>query len=107
METQPLAIIYVPVPDVECAKTLARGVVGKHLAACANISGPIVSVYEWEGAVEEGPEWVLLLKTPPEKAAELMAYLQEAHPYEVPCLLRLDGNANRVFADWAAGCCGS
>ena len=39
------------------ARALAAGVIDARLGACAQIVGPITSVYRWDGAVQTDPEW--------------------------------------------------
>ncbi|OII65240.1 divalent-cation tolerance protein CutA [Streptomyces sp. CC53] len=66
------------------AEELARGAVGARLAACAQISAPVTSVYRWEGAVESAREWQVLFKTADDRYTALEAYLREHHPYDTP-----------------------
>lgn len=66
------------------AEALARGAVERRVAACAQINGPVTSVYRWEGAVRTDPEWQVLFKTAGTRYAALEAYLREAHSYDVP-----------------------
>lgn len=68
----------------EKAEALARGAVEARLAACAQVSAPVTSVYRWEGAVEESTEWQVLLKTTTARYAELEAHLKAAHDYDEP-----------------------
>ncbi len=68
----------------EDARVLAGALVAERLAACAQIVGPIESVYWWEGSVTGAREWLLLLKTTKERFAALEARLHELHPYELP-----------------------
>ncbi|GAA1500264.1 divalent cation tolerance protein CutA [Streptomyces synnematoformans] len=68
----------------EKAEALARGAVEARLAACAQVSAPVTSVYRWEGAVEESTEWQVLLKTTTARYAELEAHLRAAHDYDEP-----------------------
>ena len=44
-------------PDREVAQNLARRLVEERLAACAQVEGPVASVYRWKGAVESATEW--------------------------------------------------
>jgi periplasmic divalent cation tolerance protein len=94
-------LFYVPVPDAECGLRLARGAVAAHLAACANLLGPMTSLYEWEGRIEESTERLLILKTGTDRVEALQAWLAAEHPYDVPCILhgRPDG-AWAPFAEW-------
>ncbi|AKH86629.1 cation tolerance protein CutA [Streptomyces sp. CNQ-509] len=68
----------------EKADALARGAVEARLAACAQVSAAVTSVYRWQGAVEETREWQVLLKTTTARYAELEAHLREAHDYDEP-----------------------
>ncbi|MBU7599086.1 divalent-cation tolerance protein CutA [Streptomyces sp. P38-E01] len=66
------------------AAALARSAVDARLAACAQVNGPVTSVYRWEGAIEAEPEWQVLLKTTAARYPELEAHLRREHPYDVP-----------------------
>ncbi|WP_326690518.1 MULTISPECIES: divalent-cation tolerance protein CutA [unclassified Streptomyces] len=68
----------------ERARALASGAVERRLAACAQLNGPVTSVYRWEGAIQTDPEWQVLLKTSAARYAALESYLREAHDYDVP-----------------------
>ncbi|MGW1193154.1 divalent-cation tolerance protein CutA [Streptomyces sp. NPDC002559] len=73
----------------EKAQALARGVVEARLAACAQISAPVTSVYHWRSAIETAKEWQLLFKTTAERYDELEAHLREAHDYETPEIIAI------------------
>jgi periplasmic divalent cation tolerance protein len=68
----------------EDAEALARSAVERRLAACAQVIGPITSIYWWEGSLQTATEWQCLLKTREARFDELRAHLQQAHPYETP-----------------------
>ena len=68
----------------EKADVLARGAVAARVAACAQISGPVTSVYRWKGEIETASEWQVLFKTTDTRYAELEAYLRQAHDYDTP-----------------------
>ena len=71
----------------EEAERLARMVVERRLAACAQVSGPISSTYWWNGALERATEWLCTFKTTQERVSELSAAIRAAHSYEVPELV--------------------
>nr|WP_062343167.1 divalent-cation tolerance protein CutA [Herbidospora sakaeratensis] len=68
----------------EEADRLAGAVVGRRLAACAQIVGPITSVYWWEGEVNRSQEWLVLFKTTAERFGDLSGCVREVHSYDVP-----------------------
>jgi periplasmic divalent cation tolerance protein len=68
----------------EEAQSVGRMAVESRLAACAQVSGPIVSTYWWEGEVTSALEYVCSLKTSAVRVPALMAAVKEAHSYEVP-----------------------
>lgn len=71
-------------PSIEEAKRLARGLVEERLAACVNVLGGALSVYHWQGAVEESSEVMLVIKTRRDLVARLQEQLAGMHSYEVP-----------------------
>ncbi|MEU7029595.1 divalent cation tolerance protein CutA [Streptomyces sp. NPDC046275] len=81
------------------AEALARGAVEARLAACAQVSGPVTSVYHWQGAVETAEEWEVAFKTTEARYPALEAHLLAAHDYETPEILAT--RVARVSADYA------
>ncbi|MEU0132450.1 divalent-cation tolerance protein CutA [Streptomyces sp. NPDC006296] len=73
----------------EKARTLARDAVAARLAACAQISAPVTSVYRWQGEVETAEEWQVLFKTTTERYDELEAHLLAAHDYATPEIIAM------------------
>ena len=82
-------LIYTTWPDAESAEAFAALAVGERLAACANILGPLRSVYRWRGAVEQAQEIPMLLKTTAAAAEALRGRFVEHHPYETPAFVAL------------------
>lgn len=70
--------------SAEAAKALAQDAVAARLAACAQVSGPVTSVYRWRDQIENDQEWQVLLKTTSERYPELEAHLRRQHTYDVP-----------------------
>jgi periplasmic divalent cation tolerance protein len=87
----------------EVAEKLARQLVERRLAACVNIVGPIRSLYRWRDEVQNEQEYLLLIKTTTEHAAQLPSVFKELHPYELPeCVqLAIDGGSEEYLA-WLA-----
>lgn len=103
MTQQPgdLVEVRVTTPDEVTAEALATGLVERRLAACAQVLGPITSVYTWEGGTERSQEWLLLVKTTVAAFDALAAAVQEQHPYEVPEVLAVPvAHALTSYAEW-------
>jgi periplasmic divalent cation tolerance protein len=83
------------------AQKIADAVVGKHLAACCWVSGPITSTYWWKGKIEQAQEWVCSFKTRNELYNNLEQAIREIHPYEIPEIVAtpiISGSQN--YLDW-------
>lgn len=66
------------------AVELGRDAVAARLAACAQVAGPVLSSYWWEGDLERAEEWTLLLKLPATRYQELAEFLSQRHSYDEP-----------------------
>jgi periplasmic divalent cation tolerance protein len=98
-------LVYTTWPDPESAAAFAEEAVAARLAACANILGPLSSVYRWRGAVERAQEIPMLLKTTRGAAAALKNRFLERHPYETPAFVAVAIDAtvsHEAFLGWIA-----
>ncbi|KAJ54173.1 hypothetical protein ACMU_03565 [Actibacterium mucosum KCTC 23349] len=86
--------------DAQLARDLARTVVKERLAACVQI-GQVTSVFRWDGAVQEEPEFRLLFKTSAEALPNLKARALSDHPYDEPAFwaVEMDTGSDSFF-DW-------
>lgn len=84
-EQPPAAFVgWTTCPDADSAERLARTLVTERLAACAQVSGPLISFYEWRDAIERAEEWRITLKFTGATAAALARRLAEIHPHDTP-----------------------
>ena len=83
-------IAFVTAPDQDVARRLAQRLVEERLAACVNLLPGLVSVYRWQGAVEEDSEVLLVVKTRAGKLAAIEALLEREHPYDCPECVALE-----------------
>jgi periplasmic divalent cation tolerance protein len=78
-------VVMVTSATLEEARKIARGVVEKRLAACANIlTHAVESFYTWEGKLENSSEYLLIIKTSEERLADLQKEVLSLHSYETP-----------------------
>lgn len=83
------------------ARVLADAIVAERLAACAQILGPLESVYWWEGAITGAREWLLRCKTTRGRSDALVSRIRELHPYEVPEIVLLEpAEIGEAYAAW-------
>lgn len=97
--------VVTTLPSVEQAQALARTLVQRRLAACAQIE-PIESLYIWDGALQQEPEVRLLLKTVAPLYDRVAEAITALHSYELPAIhaVALDPIA-ADYARWIAGAC--
>ncbi|WP_376794048.1 divalent-cation tolerance protein CutA [Thermogemmatispora sp.] len=68
----------------EGAREIARQLVEQRLAACVQISGPIQSVYWWQGQIEQAQEWLCSAKTRADLYGAVEQAIRAVHSYEEP-----------------------
>lgn len=83
-------VVLTTCPDAGVAEGIAGRLVADRLAACVNILPGVRSIYEWQGAVENDAEVLLVIKTRADRYSALEAVIRETHPYQVPEVLALD-----------------
>lgn len=86
------------------ARALAVGAIEARLGACAQVVGPITSVFRWEGMVKTDTEWRVEIKAPARRAPELAEYLSSHHTYELPEVIvtPIEGGS-AAYLDWLEG----
>jgi periplasmic divalent cation tolerance protein len=88
--TDSRAVVVLTTLDADAdAASIARTLVEEQLAACVNILPAMLSIYRWKGAVEQGREQQLVIKTSVHQVEALETRLRALHPYEVPEFLVL------------------
>lgn len=71
-------------PAGQDAEAFARVLVEERLAACVNVLPEMLSVYRWQGAVEQERERQLVIKTTRQRADALRERVRALHSYETP-----------------------
>jgi len=98
-----VVLVLTTVPDDESAEKLVRTLVDERLAACINMSSPMVSTYKWQGRIERDVERQLTIKTTRENLPALHARLVELHSYELPEFIVIDVHAGSDdYLAWVA-----
>lgn len=93
--------IYTTAGSPAEAGAIAETVVGRGLAACANIFPGMTSVYVWKGEVQRDSETAMLLKTVPDLRDAAMDAVRGCHPYETPAVVAFAADAVETdFLAW-------
>ena len=94
-------IVLCTIDSIKNANELAHNLVKARLAACVNIVSGVTSVYEWENAICEENEYLLIIKTKSDLYKKLETKIKEFHPYEVPEIVSLKiDNGSKSYLDW-------
>lgn len=107
-EAAAVRIVLTTVGSLEEGQRLARRLVERRLAACVNLVPNLISIYRWQGEIEEAAEVLLMMKTTAEQLPALEAAVRELHSYDVPEFLALDvAAASQPYLNWLISSIGS
>ena len=83
------------------AERIARVLLDERLAACANIIGPVRSIYRWREKVEDAREYLIMIKTRSSLTTRIERTVRKLHSYEVPEIIALTLAAgSKPYLDW-------
>lgn len=85
----------------EEAEKILQIVVEKRLAGCAQVIGPITSIYWWKARIEMVEECLCLIKSRADLYQELESTICQAHSYENPEILAMPIiNGSKRYLSW-------
>jgi periplasmic divalent cation tolerance protein len=94
-------VLLTTVPSADIGERIARALVDGGLAACVNVLPPMVSVYRWQGEVQQDRECQLVIKTAATRVEAVHAKIAELHPYDLPEFLVLPvGGGDPAYLAW-------
>lgn len=94
-----MVFLYVTNESSSEAKKIAKYLLEKRMIGCANIY-PVNSIYQWEGEISDDEEYVLIVKTTKEKCEQVRNEIAKIHPFDTPCILKLDVDPNEKYMEW-------
>ncbi len=97
---QKICLIHTSVSSSSEAKTLAAALMEQRLCACVQMTGPGVSTYRWKGKVEQAEEYYLNIKTNLANRDNVLDWLHEQHPYELPEISWQLHESSEQYAAW-------
>ncbi len=77
-------VVSTTVEKKDDAIHLAKVLLKKRLIACAQIDNDIESLYWWQGTIEQGTEYRLVMKSIGSLWEKLQREIVLHHPYDVP-----------------------
>ncbi len=93
--------VQITTPHREQASVIARHLVERRLAACVQISGPITSVYRWQGTIETAEEWACTIKTIEPLFPQVERQVRDLHLYDEPEIIATRiGPASSSYLRW-------
>ena len=99
-----MLIVFTTTPDRALADTLADKLVTEKLAACVQVLPQMTSVYFWEGEIQKDDEYLLLIKTLPEKYDALEALIHKTHSYDTPEIVAIESaKVSPKYRNWLEG----
>ncbi len=99
MSSTSLHMVVTTVDSETVAHEIAKTLVREQVAACVQVSGPVTSYYWWEGNLEEGQEWRVILKTSLQPN-QVENAIRNIHPYSVPQIIFVSVEASADYAGW-------
>lgn len=82
-------IVLITTAKKEEAEKIAQKLLEEKLIACANIIGPVFSLFWWSGKIEKAEEHVILMKTRCEMFEKIAEKVKALHSYEVPEIIAI------------------
>lgn len=96
-------LVYTTFASEADARRIGGALVETRLAACVNIFPNMVSIYEWQGKLDEAGETAMLIKSRKGLQDRVLAEAKRLHPYDTPALLVLEiGAGDSDFCGWIA-----
>ena len=94
-------LLYATFSNQQEACKIAETLVNERLVACANIFPAHLSVYRWQGKIQQENEVAMILKSDDKHFQRICERITSMHSYDTCCVLQLpivDGNAE--FLQW-------
>ena len=92
-------IIKVTYPNKKEADKSINNLFKKNLIASANLIN-IQSVSKWPGKIKQVGEIMVLLNTKKENWSKVKTEVKRTHPYKVPCIAKINAEANPDYEKW-------
>ncbi len=86
------------------AENIARSLLNQRLTACANIVGPVSSLFWWKEKISQENEFLVLMKTRLDLFEKLATTIKQMHSYEVSEIIAVPiTKGERSYLEWLSG----
>ena len=94
-------VVTTAIGSHEEAEKIASAIMEKKLAACVQVIGPIMSMFNWDGELKKEKEWVIQAKTTTKWYSELEETIKGEHPYQLPEIVALPIKEGSIdYLEW-------
>ncbi|MBE0512234.1 divalent-cation tolerance protein CutA [Candidatus Bathyarchaeota archaeon] len=94
-------VVIITTPNKEEAVKIVRSLLEERLIACANILGPVSSLFWWQGKIDEENEFLVFMKSHKTLFERLSERVMEIHSYDVPEIIALPIiEGSPPYLDW-------
>lgn len=98
-------IVVVTTANKQEAEKIAQHLLRERLIACANIIGPVSSLFHWSGKIEKAEEYLIFMKSRKDLFEKVAETVKALHSYEVPEILALPiVKGSKAYIDWLESC---
>ncbi len=85
----PYTLVVMTVPNKEEAEKIVHSLLHERLIACANITGPVYSLFWWKEKIDRANEFLVFMKSHEKFFERLCERVKEMHSYEVPEIIAI------------------
>ena len=87
----------------ENAVEYSRVLIDKNLVACAQIQGPILSIYKWKKKINHCNEWRVVIKFVESNEKEIVNVTLRLHEYDLPQWASWRAQTTEGYCKWING----
>ena len=97
-------IVLITTATREEAEKIARNLLNQRLIACANMVGPVSSLFWWKEKISRENEFLVLMKTSTDLFEKLATTIKQMHSYEIPEIIAVPiTKGEQTYLEWLSG----
>ena len=98
-------IVLVTTSSKHEAENIVQNLIKERIIACANIMGPVWSLFRWSGKIERAKEYLVFMKSRKDLFEKLSERVKALHSYEVPEIIALSiVESSKAYLGWLDSC---